>query len=190
MKPGSVLVASVLWLSPSIGQVQDPLFDEARVIHYPVQGTSLRELRRDLELKGPRDAAGKRVQGLTTWKIEWTFDVVETEGACEITRVQVDLTATVTLPQWTPGNGAPDALVDAWRRYETALRRHEARHYRHGVMATEQIRALADSASKGPCRTVGQAFDAKASRILQMHASLSQLYDVRTRHGATEGVVL
>lgn len=190
MKPGSAVVVAVLWLSAATGPAQDPLFDGAMVNYYPVEGTSLRELRRDLELKGPRDAAGNRVQGLTTWKIEWTFDVVEAAGACKITRVQVDLTTAVTLPRWTPGDRAPDALVDAWGRYETALRRHEARHYRHGVRAAEEIRALADSASTGPCRTVGQAFDSKASRILQMHAAWSRLYDVRTRHGATEGVVL
>ena len=176
-----------LWVPNAVA---DPLFPRAKVTYYSVAGDNLRAIQRALRTNGPRNEDGRVVHGLTRWQVEWTFEVEGAGNTCEVVDLTVALDTTVTLPQWTPSGGASRDLVKAWTRYLDALRLHEHTHYRHGLQATEAIRALAKSLPSSNCAALSRSFNIKALRIMEMYRVRSRLYDQRTRHGATEGVAL
>ena len=185
----SVFIGTALSLSVPKA-VADPLFPRARVTYYPVTGDNLRTMQRALRANGPRDEDGRVVQGLTRWKIEWTFEVEPTKSTCEIVNLKIALDTTITLPHWSPGKGVSSDVARVWSTYLNALRLHERTHYTHGLQATEAIQTLAKSLPPGNCASRSTSFNIKAMRIIDMYRLRSRLYDQRTRHGVTEGVVL
>lgn len=160
---------------------------------YDIDGTSAGALREGIHRLGPRDASGTSLDALTVWDLQWTYKAVpvsSVDSSCALQDLKVTLNVTVTLPRWTPPAGAPASLRESWRTYLEHVKVHEAGHRAIAERnARDLYRAL--SAVRGP--TCPQ-LDALASRtgedIVADGRARNRAYDVETKHGQTQGVVL
>src|SRR5579872_3579707 len=103
--------------------------EEPEMVWYPISGSTLRDLRREMALHGPRDNEGVHAGMTRTWT-NWhvQFGGGDAANPCYMRAVQVTVRDTVTLPLWTPPLHADSALVAEWGRFVTMLGRHEAGH--------------------------------------------------------------
>lgn len=162
---------------------------DARLVYYDVAGHSARELRDDLNNKGPLDH-GKRFDAHTAWRVTWTFLYAPEGNGCKVTKVNASLDGTIELPRWQHRGDASPTLVGKWERYLAALRVHEDGHYAHGVAAEREIDALGQSFRiTGSCTAMAKAFNDEANAIVARYAAMDATYDRDTDHGRSQGAV-
>jgi predicted secreted Zn-dependent protease len=163
--------------------------DEPEIQYYDVVGSSDRELRNQMNAKGPMGTRGHRVDGHTHWKTSWRYRYAPSADGCAFTRIDVVVKGTMTLPRWTGEAHASDSLAKNWRSFATALRRHEEGHYAHGLKAREEIEELGRSFRvPGSCATIEEVFREQAKSIIDKYRAADAAYDAETRHGRTQGV--
>lgn len=158
--------------------------------YYDIDGASAGALRDQIHRLGPRDGSGQAGDGLTVWNIESTYVVAPSGDACVLRNVQVVLELTLTLPRWTPPSTAAPHLLESWRTYLQHLKLHEAGHR---AIAEQNARALATALTglRAPtCQELTDGASRTAERILADGRAKNRVYDVDTKHGQTQGVVL
>ena len=111
----------VLTLVAAAPAVAAPQMTE-RLIHYPVSGSNLGELRREMAQNGPEG-----FWGYTRWWIEWS------------NRCKVTLTITITMPRLEQPERLSPRDLGIWQRMEAALYAHERLHAAHGIAAAREI---------------------------------------------------
>lgn len=97
------------------------------------------------------------------WWVSW-------RGNCRIS-----LKVTYTFPRWVNKDQAPKHLRTSWNQMIKQLWKHERGHGRHGVNAAHEI-------EKSRC--------SDPKKIITKWAAQDKSYDLRTRHGRTQGVRL
>jgi len=161
--------------------------------YYDIDGTSAGALREGIRRLGPKDASGTSLDALTVWDLQWTYKAVPVSAAdsnCALQDLKVTMNVTVTLPRWTPPASVSASLRESWRTYLQHVRVHEAGH-----------RAIAERNAADLYRTLlglraatCAQLDSQASRtgedIVADGRSRNRAYDVETKHGQTQGVVL
>jgi predicted secreted Zn-dependent protease len=164
--------------------------DDAEIVYYDVVGNSARELRDQMNTKGPLGEGGKRVDGHTDWHVAWSYQYAPAADGCKFTELGITVTATITLPRWAAGDNASNALVKKWQSYIAALRLHEDGHYSHGVRAAEEIKSLGQTLrTSDACSTFAKRFDEQAASILEKYKVADAAYDADTKHGQTQGAI-
>jgi predicted secreted Zn-dependent protease len=160
---------------------------------YDIDGTSAGALREGIRRLGPKDASGTSLDALTVWDLQWTYKAVPVsavDSTCALRDLKVTLNVTVTLPRWTPPASAPASLRETWRTYLRHVQVHEAGHR---AIAERNARDLYKVLSGLRAPTCPQ-LDAQASRtgedIVVDGRAKNRAYDVETKHGQTQGVVL
>lgn len=93
-----------------------------QLVHYPVSGSNLGELRREMAQNGPEG-----FWGFTRWWVQWN-------KRCEVT-----LSITITMPRLEEPERLSARDLDIWQRMEAALLAHERLHAAHGVAAAREI---------------------------------------------------
>lgn len=157
--------------------------------YYDISGSSDRELRDQMNAKGPVGTRGHRVDGHTHWKVSWKYRYAPSAGQCAFTQIETVLTGTITLPRWSGEASASGVLAKKWRSFATALRRHEDGHYAHGVQARAEIEELGRSFRvPGSCATIEEAFRLQSKAIIEKYRAADAAYDAQTRHGKSQGV--
>jgi predicted secreted Zn-dependent protease len=159
-----------------------------RLRPYDVSGSSGVELRAAMERLGPKDSvSGTPYAGYTRWRIAWSYRV-ERARACELASVRVVARIRITVPRWTRAGQADPSLAAEWRRFVTALRRHENGHAAIATAAARRIgRRLASLRAFRSCARLERAADRAAVQILNNARAAEVAYDERTRHGDTQG---
>jgi predicted secreted Zn-dependent protease len=182
-----VLIVAVAGLTLMAGIAQA---DPPTIKYYEVIGSTVEELRREIEWKGPR-YDGRRAAGLAEWSISWTFRYAPTSTGCELTEINPRLEGTITLPRWVAGKDrAADTVIAEWHKFVAALRVHEDGHYAYGMQAEAEVRALGRNFRvRGDCSRIIERFNADARAIVQKHVEANEAYDRDTRYGQTQGVV-
>jgi predicted secreted Zn-dependent protease len=175
---------ALLCLGVSVAWGQD-----AVTRYYDIVGGDERELRRELNAKGPIDRRGERVDGRTKWTVSWKFRYSPPDGGCAFTRIDVTLRGFIDLPRWAGEAAGAPSLVKKWRLFIDALRRHEEAHFAHGVSAAAEVEELGENFRVDTqCSMIGQAFNDEAKRIIDKYRAADAAFDARTRNGRTEGV--
>jgi predicted secreted Zn-dependent protease len=127
-------------------------------------------------------------RGLAQWHLTYTYQPrVAGGGRCVVGSLSTRLELKVTLPRWTPPAGATDERVQRWERYLTALRLHEAGHLQNGREFESGFRQAALAMGSVECRALGAAVQARFDELLEQARVRDREYDLRTRHGATQG---
>lgn len=164
---------------------------EPEVTWYDVHGDTLREVGEWMDRHGPAGADGRRFHGYTEWAVSWRYRYRPGRTGCAVSALETDLTVTIRLPRWHPGEDASPAAIREWERYSAALRAHEAGHADIGVSAAEAIRqALSTLSSASGCEALAKELDDRGMAIIEEHQAREREYDTSTRHGATQGARL
>jgi predicted secreted Zn-dependent protease len=159
-----------------------------RVDYYDIGGERARELRADLDRRGPVDDTGKRSDAYTRWHIAWRYDFDSSAGGCSAGNYRVDLTVTMTMPRWSPTPKASPALRDLWARYLSALQRHEDGHYDLAIAAAEDVRrSLGAVGRESGCDLLRSRLDSAANAVLDAYRRKEQDYDRETDSGRRQG---
>jgi predicted secreted Zn-dependent protease len=120
--------------------------------------------------------------------LRWQLALRQQGDTCEIDAVAVQVTVVVTLPRWEEPRGADHRLVKKWRKYLTALERHEAGHERNAADAAAAIKRRAGSLGRFPtCAAARAAVSEAAAKIVARAEEVDLAYDRKTRHGARQG---
>ncbi|WP_161492599.1 DUF922 domain-containing protein [Pseudophaeobacter leonis] len=101
--------------------------------------------------------------GLTEWQITWNW-------LC-----RGELRSRITLPKHTRLAELGPLQQDSWKAYLAALRRHEFTHQYHGERAAKEV---AENACLG------------AKFIVGYWMAQTEIFDLRTNHGAKDGLQL
>jgi predicted secreted Zn-dependent protease len=96
---------------------------------YAVVGSDWEQLRLAMTLTGPR-RGGVRYLAYTQWRVVWSYRAaaVPEQDAFHVADGLVNVTATMTLPEWIEPRHVTPALRQRWADLVTALRNHELEH--------------------------------------------------------------
>lgn len=158
---------------------------------YGVTGKSVRDLRASIAANAPRSPEGARFGGFTTWELNWSYAGSEQRpNGCVPLTVNVYLDLSVQVPAWRDSSSAPVAVRNAWNRYVTALRTHETNHANIAIRGANWLASELRNLVTPVCSALQADAQMLAVRAALAIRSENDRYDVRTRHGVTEGVVL
>jgi len=97
-----------------------------------------------------------------------------------LTRVDLTVTLSLGMPEWTQRDGRPQAEKDEWDRFYAALLEHEEGHL---AIFRREADAAYEALEESTPGDINNELDRQKARIQQ----LSDAYDHRTGHGQTQG---
>jgi predicted secreted Zn-dependent protease len=157
---------------------------------YDVRGTTIDEVRRAIDAGGPR-IDGRRFVGRTRWDLAWRFTFALDARGCRIATASTRVALHTVYPRWTGAATAPAEVATRWAGFIDALRRHEETHRRHGLEAGAAVqRRLLQLLPQPDCTAAERVANRMAQGVVSQWREADRDYDVRTRHGATEGASL
>jgi predicted secreted Zn-dependent protease len=183
---------------------------------YNVSGSTLDEINRDIQRRGPVDPNdGRRYSGVCRCTIDIQLGRRDVQFATTPGSSPLEVTATVTggtvtntcaitMPNLRSASALSSAAQREWRRFLAAVETHENGHVDSYFPEAETIaRALNGMSATGTGRNEAAAQRAAAAALnaqISRQYGSSQLvaiananaatYDGRTRHGVTQGAVL
>ncbi len=154
---------------------------------YEVRGRDEAQLASSLAREAPPHG-GYRVYGLTRWSLKWDYGMRRSATGCRIVRPRVDIDLETVLPRWPEREGAEVGLAGRWRRFEAAVRRHEAGH--RALVAEAGGRIVRDLAGLRSlsCTLLVHDADEEARAIVDEAHARNVAYDRRTLGGRLQGV--
>ncbi|MBT1062336.1 DUF922 domain-containing protein [Bowmanella sp. Y26] len=171
-----------------------PLFcaADAKVIenyrYYNVSATEKGRLLDALNKASPIREDGETFHGHTKYHIGWQYWWDKREKHCALTKVEITLTLTYTMPKLA---SASDEVKQVWDAWYPNLALHEERH---GKLAKDTA-ALMDQKLNaiGPrdnCRALEKDVNKQANALMAELKKANKHYDNQTNHGETEGAWL
>ena len=157
--------------------------------YYDIDGSSTGALRDQIRRLGPKDGGESR-DALTVWNLEWKYRATPSGDGCALNDVRVTLDVAITLPRWKPPQGAAPEVVAAWRKYLERVRLHEAGHRAIAERNARDLTAALAAVRTPSCREADDSASRLAEQIVADGRARNRAYDVDTKHGQTQGVVL
>jgi predicted secreted Zn-dependent protease len=157
---------------------------------YDIDGSSVGALRDQINRLGPKDESGKSRDALTVWSIEWAYTPASRPDGCVLRDVKVTLNVAVTLPRWKPPATASPEVVRSWQTYLKAVRLHEAGHRAIAERNARDVMAALLPLRGANCDHLSDQATRTAEQIVADGRARNRAYDVDTKHGQTQGVVL
>ena len=149
--------------------------------YYAVRGDDPAAIRKSMNAYSRIDAEdSKRYDARTDWRIGWKWDG-DGKDNCRVETAHADLKIVVRLPKLDPA-GVPSDTLDAWNRYDAAVRAHEAGHVR---IAHDGLNDVVTSLRAADCGTASAAANAALDRIRRANRE----FDRATEHGTRTGAV-
>ena len=93
---------------------------DANVQYYDVTAATLAELRRGMQVLGPR-WEGRAWSATTQSVFRWTYDYEQRGVSCELRRVRVQVRTIVTFPRWNPTAPPDSATLEWWHQLNAGL---------------------------------------------------------------------
>ena len=156
--------------------------------YYDVSGSTVQELRADLNRHRPADKAGKHFDAVTRWFIRWRYDYQTGSDQCAIASVSTTVNITITFPRLSETADIPAAVKQAFADYTQKLLLHEKGHAQNAIDTAKRIDdGIAALRPQGTCPQLGRDANSLGYSLLEAAKQWDADYDLRTRHGATQG---
>lgn len=162
-----------------------------RFDYYDIDGLTPADLRAEMKRKGTKWDDGKVYAALTSWDLNYDYDITSVGGRYYLSSIKSDVDIVVTLPRLVHSAKPSQQLALSWSSYIENLTLHELGHRDIAVdIAQEIYRTLASIGSSAS----RYQLDAEARK--QVKEKLKRLkqaqveYDVETHHGKSQGAVL
>lgn len=196
-----------------------PNFAAARTVvnvqnkDYEIEGETAQELRAQMNTKSPKFEKNERYDARTTWQIHWNYWYKNlSDGSCAISSVVTTTDVVFYMPHWDAPDvsddtesddddedeseeadaeeGADPDLVAHWNRYMNALQTHENGHKDIGLRIAQEIdSSIAGLPPQKNCDAMGALANKTGQAILTKHDQDDEVYDRKTKHGATQGAL-
>ncbi|HVH67639.1 MAG TPA: DUF922 domain-containing protein [Gemmatimonadales bacterium] len=162
----------------------------AREQYYDIDGSSAGALRDQIHRLGPKDESGQSRDALTVWNLEWSYGTLPRGDSCVLRDIKVTLDVSITLPRWKPPSTATPHLNESWRNYLEHVKLHEAGHRTIAERNARELMTALGAMRGTSCPKLSDDAARRAEEIVADGRSRNRAYDVETKHGQTQGVVL
>lgn len=182
------LAALPLWGAGTLAQAE--VQESIDYLYYEIADPAEtgKSLKHSLDAATPVVKQGVKRHGETRWLMRWHTWTEMDEGSCKISRVKVDLNATVLLPEMV--SKKPE-VQQTFNRYVEVLQEHLLLHYMVAIKAANQIELdITNLPPAADCDSLEQQADALANAIVKETRVTEQGLDDMTDYGAKQGVVL
>lgn len=154
----------------AVGRVEAATISE-RATYFNVRGTTLEQLDRELDRKGPlAGTAGDRHPGATQVSFGGRVTYASSGAACRVGRTEFTLKLVKILPRWNPPRSASAATVIIWRTLSQDIYRHEEDHARIARGYVRKMEsAVRNLGPRSDCRGMEAAVNATTTRYLKEH---------------------
>ena len=153
-----------------------------KVVLYPIQGTNIRAIQRQLENHGPM-AAGSG-HGRTHSAFEVDAELEDVKDECHMRGFELSVEITMTLPEWQAPSRVSKELRSNWETAFAQLLRHEAGHRSHAVeMAYRLHGKLSRLPSQKNCFRLQHEIDNQLRMATSELRLRGRLYDEMTGNG-------
>lgn len=162
-----------------------------RYEYYDIAGDCEHDLQCELKRNGVPWSDGRTYDALTTWDLQWNYELDRTDDSCSVGSFQVAVDILFRYPRWVKKDEGPPKLVEKWEAYMSGLVDHENGHRDMAIAAAEDltrtVAALAPAASCGELKRTVRKLCRQRMKQLEREA---KRYDEATNHGGTQGAVL
>ena len=175
----SLTVLAILALATgAIGPVRAAEVKE-RTTYFNVRGTTLEDLDRELNRKGPLAArSGLRHPGATEVKFDGNVTYRSAGSRCKVARTDLSLRLVMMLPRWKAPKAASPMTVIVWTTLAEDIRRHEAQHAAIAKLWLKKMESgLRNLAPAASCEAMEARVDAATTRFLSGHAAAQAEFD-------------
>ena len=158
-------------------------------VHYRISGSTVDELRTQMNRQGYTDASGHHWDAYTDWHVSWSYPYSVADEKCTTGPIESSVAITFTFPVWNAPAGTLPEIVDKWDDYMASLEVHENGHKEIAIAAAHEVVDTLEALPAYPsCNDLEQAADGAARNVFQQYRKQEEIYDQTTDHGATQGV--
>lgn len=151
-----------------------------RTTYFTVRGTTLDELDRDLNRKGPlMTATGVRHPGSTQVKFDGRVSYREQpNGQCRVEKTDLGVHLVKTLPKWTAPKAATPQTRIVWKTLADDIARHEADHVKIAKLWVKKMESAIRNLGASPnCTAMEARVDGVTARYLRDHEKAQRNFD-------------
>ena len=152
--------------------------------YYTISPKSKSDIKNQILKNSPTHYAG-----FTKWRINYHYKWKRSGNQCKITKTDVKLTITHTMPKILNPNQADKDVRHTFEQYYDALLSHEKNHKKISRDAAFALEEMLLS-YKGDCSLMKSTIKKRAKEIFDTCKTRNKKYDETTQHGKTEGVLL
>lgn len=157
--------------------------------YYDVDGTSLPELRRQMQNGGTKWNDGRIYSALTSWDINYSYDVACVNGRYSVKSVTTKVDIVYHLPRMRACTDPQ--LASLWSKYLERLQLHEFGHKDLAIRAASEVNEIfAALPSYGSEEELTLEVMRRTTDKFKELKEIQVEYDHETRHGETQGAVL
>ena len=189
------VVATLIFCSSTLfagdgGSVMCELNVRERYEYYDIIGNNIDELQKQMNKNGTRWHDGIVYTGLTSWKIDYVYDITSKNGRYAVKSASTKVDIVYRMPRMRLA--VPDLELTAlWNGYQERLQHHEFGHKDLAVKAASEVNEiLATMPSYGSADELAQEVTRRAEEKFKRLKQIQVAYDHETRHGETQGAVL
>ncbi|KQT57409.1 MULTISPECIES: DUF922 domain-containing Zn-dependent protease [unclassified Aureimonas] len=151
-----------------------------RTTYFTVRGSTLEELDRDLNRKGPlMSATGVRHPGSTQVKFDGRVTYREApNGLCSVGKTNLGVHLVKTLPKWSPPRAATAETRIVWKTLADDIARHEADHVKIAKLWLKKMEsAIRNLGPSKSCEAMETRVDKVTATYLADHERAQRDFD-------------
>ncbi|WP_185985356.1 DUF922 domain-containing protein [Aureimonas mangrovi] len=177
----AVLAALACALPASATEIRE------RTTYFMVQGSTLEELDRQLQERGPSIGGASRHPGATSVRFDGHVTYEAGDGWCKVDETHLSLDLEMTLPRWRSRFRASAETALIWRTLERDIRRHEQEH---AEIAKEWLARMESGLRvlkpRRNCAAMERAVNAATREYLRKHEAAQNAFDTREGREASQ----
>lgn len=157
---------------------------------YDISGSTLDQLRKQINQKGTRWNDGKVYSAMTNWDIHYKYRVIRNNGRYSVRSADTTVEIGYFLPRLDVDACTPE-LATRWKDYLGSLQRHEFGHKDLAVRTASEVNEMfATLPSFGTEEELAAEITRRTEEKFRQLKEIQIEYDRDTRHGETQGAVL
>ena len=150
--------------------------------YYEIRGTTLADVRKDIEAKAIETRWGKAV-GMMKPRLDVRWETLADKGGrCALTAISVVADSTVWIPRWTNEQESPAGLREIVNAFVQRVAAHEQGHVNiHVETGQEIVRSLRAIRPGRSCEDIRSEARQRTEALIQQSAQRQREYDERAK---------
>lgn len=175
-----ILAFIIILISPVIIFAK-PVID-SKIVHYDIYPNSKKDIERALFAKTPIILDGRKYLGVTNWKIDLKYEILETSNFCKAVNVKTIAQITIVLPRIPKEEKASYNIKSSFKRFYNKVKKHELKHEYYVIKATKEIdKKIQQSYIQTNCKKLKKKFDKYVDQIIKKYNKKNKSFDEKTK---------